>query len=597
MTYLLLKGDLSALIVRCGHLLLLLAMMPISQGYAANQRQLTFIHLNDIHANLMPHEDRVRRTAGDDAFALNESRGGLARTATLIRQIREQAANTVLMNIGDTYHGGVEALYSRGNAIVAPVDALGIDIGVPGNWDFAYGPLVTRLRYSQTNPWLSRLVNKLVSGEPVQLPIYPVIAGNVRQTFKPLLENEPLLPATHVQTFGDVSVGFIGITSDIVPRMSPLLAWGFTFLEGEEAYRKLINQHTRQLREAGAELVVVMSELGLHRDRQLANVIDPGVSVFFSAHTHEVTEQPLSSSSGALVVEAGNDGYLGEMTVTLSHSGPPVFNWKLLAIDASVPMDPAMQRLVEDARAPFLGPQVAFDHPMPFVDLPLEESIDTVIAKAPITLHRRAVLNNPFNHYLAEQMRRHYDADLALTPGFRFDAVVEEGSALTLEELYRYLPVPPHLAKARVRGDVLRRVFETELTRAFSKDAFAHSGGWFMGVAGLDLDVDLSRKDGDRVLHIYRAGSEREINPEEYLTVISCSRPYDEAGVLCSNGGFEDVTVLPSPTASEWTPLEFARYALLQGGIDGEGTGRVRDISATPVWPTAQFMQPLHQVP
>ena len=75
-------------------------------------------------------------------------RGGLARLATLIKKIRSENPNSVLMNIGDTYHGGVEGLFTNGNAIVDPVNALGIDVGVPGNWDYAYGPGVFRLRYA-----------------------------------------------------------------------------------------------------------------------------------------------------------------------------------------------------------------------------------------------------------------------------------------------------------------------------------------------------------------------------------------------------------------------------------------------------------------
>lgn len=64
----------------------------------------TFIHMNDLHAHLTPHLDVV-----PDA------------------------------PLGET---------SDKTKIVEPVNALGIDVGVPGNWDFAYGPLVTRMRYT-----------------------------------------------------------------------------------------------------------------------------------------------------------------------------------------------------------------------------------------------------------------------------------------------------------------------------------------------------------------------------------------------------------------------------------------------------------------
>jgi len=576
-------------------LLSLCFALALSADSLANERRATFIQLNDLHANLVPHRDLVRIVDADGAArSVVETRGGLARIATLVQRIRQGSPDAILMNIGDTYHGGAEALYTRGNAIVAPVDALGIDIGVPGNWDFAYGPITTRMRYAPDNSPLSALVNKLLFGEPVAAPGYPVLAANVRKTLGILGEDEQLLPATQLLDAGQVKVGFIGITSDIVPRMSPMLAWGFTFLQGEAAYRDMINQHARQLREQGAELVVVMSELGLHRDRQLANTIAPGVDIFFSAHTHEITPVPLTSRSGALVVEAGNDGYLGKMTVTLYADAPVGFYWEVLPVDERIPQDPRMLRLVSAARAPFLQQDVAFSYPMPGVDLPLNTPLDTVITPAPVTLHRRNVLDNPFNRYLADLMRSQYGSDLALTPGFRFDAVIPKGEDITLEDLYRYLPVPPVLSRGNITGQNLKKVFETELTRVFSGDAFEHSGGWLLGISGVDLVVDLKRDAGKRVISMQRSGGGGAIGPEDILTVVSCSRPFDDPGVMCSNGGFTEVEELDSPWGGSWAPLELLRYSLEKAALTSSMPGTVEDLSATEQWPQSPFMQPLH---
>ncbi len=114
----------------------------------APTRTVTLIHLNDLHANLVPHLDLERVESGDGAATATRvvERGGIARIATLVGRIRSENPDALLMNVGDTYHGGVEALYTRGNAIVPAVNALGIDVGVPGNWDFAYGAVTTRMR-------------------------------------------------------------------------------------------------------------------------------------------------------------------------------------------------------------------------------------------------------------------------------------------------------------------------------------------------------------------------------------------------------------------------------------------------------------------
>ncbi|MBK6738008.1 MAG: 5'-nucleotidase C-terminal domain-containing protein [Haliea sp.] len=203
-----------------------------------------------------------------------------------------------------------------------------------------------------------------------------------------------------------------------------------------------------------------------------------------------MTTEPLKSASGHWWWSQ-NDGYLGRMNVSIHNSEPPVFHWKVLPVTDDIAEDPAMTALVDAARAPFLADSVSFAYPMPNTNFPLEQRIDTVIAGSPIMLNRRGVLTNPFNQYLADAIRDYYQTDVALTPGFRFDAVVPQGDPITLENLYRYLPVPATLARGNITGKNLKALFEKELSSVFSEDAFQHEGGWFLGISGLQLQVDL----------------------------------------------------------------------------------------------------------
>jgi 2',3'-cyclic-nucleotide 2'-phosphodiesterase (5'-nucleotidase family) len=67
-------------------------------------RTITLIHLNDLHANLVSHLDMVRVAPEDGrpAEARVEMRGGVARIATLVRQIRDDSPHSLLLNVGDT---------------------------------------------------------------------------------------------------------------------------------------------------------------------------------------------------------------------------------------------------------------------------------------------------------------------------------------------------------------------------------------------------------------------------------------------------------------------------------------------------------------
>jgi len=563
----------------------------------AGESTVTFLHFNDLHAHLTPHLDWVPDgPPGEPSETTRIAlRDGIARLATLVDRIRRETPGAILMNIGDTYHGGVEALFTVGNAIAAPVNALGIDVGVPGNWDFAFGPGVTRLRYRGES-----LPPPLGFEGTVERPNFPNLAANVVFD-EPGREGEPFLPPTLLLERGGVRIGFIGLTSDIVPRM---LASGLDFLQGESAYKALVDRHAAALRAEGAQIVVVMSELGVHKDHRLAQVIAPGVDVIFSAHTHEVTAEPLTSASGAIVVEAGNDGYLGRMDVTLRDRRVVRRRWRLFTIDPGIPPDPAMEELVVRARVPFLAADVDMEVPLPFTVERLREPIDTVLGTVPFALDRRGALESSFNDLFTDALREMSGADVAITPGFRFDAVspaagdLIEGDAIasgqvTLEDAYRFFPIPVTLSVGESSGRNLREVIEGLLERVFSDDAFRQAGGWVDGFAGLNVEVDLARADGRRVVGLTRQDTGEPLGDDDIVRVAGCSRPVDSPMNLCSHPGFARVSPLGDADGGEvWTPVRLLAAAL-EDGIVVEPSPAFHDRSARPRWPVDAFVQPL----
>ena len=570
----------------------------------------TFLHYNDLHAHLTSHADLVSDAAGQPGAEVHlAERGGLARLATLIKQQRAAYPASVLMNIGDTYHGGVEALYTNGNAIVDPVNALGIDIGVPGNWDFAYSPAVTRLRYSSLTAMEKRLL-EAAAGMTIKRPAFPNLGGNVTLTVGSKA-GQPLMPATKLMTIDGVKVGFIGITSDIVPEMHSVLAAGMSFLAGEAAYRDYVNSNAAQLRAGGAQLVVVMSELGIHKDARLADVILPGsVDVFFSAHTHEAVFEPLVGKSGARVVEAGNDGWLGRMRVTVEAGKAPSFDWAMLPVTPDLAEDAATKALVNAARAPFLADadrDGRLDTPIALpnmaISLTLTQPINRVAGYVDAPLDRRNALESSFNDAWSEALRGYAGTDLALTPGFRFDAVIAPGATyedghvaqgdVTLEDVYRYFPVPYSMATGTVSGARLQEVVEGNLAGVFSSDAFSQHGGWADGWAGVNLKINLAANDNVRVQAMTRPDGSL-IAPGDSMSIAGCQRPLDDAGVLCSYSGFANVTPLLNPaTTQAWLVQELFAELLAQGQVNAPATPRITDTAATPLWPRQQAVQPL----
>ncbi len=590
-------------------MLMLGAMLTIAPVWAADAvagqdvKVITLIHLNDLHAHLTTHPELVRY--GERARL--EQRGGMARLATLIKQVRKQYPNNVLMNIGDTYHGGVEALFTNGNAIVDPVNALGIDVGVVGNWDYAYGPIVTRTRFGPL-----KSMGVFTDGT-VKKVNYQNLAANLKVTLPFFRRGDYLMPPTLIKEVAGVRVGFVGITSDIVPRMHPMLALGLKFTDYDnKTYADLIKKHATDLRAQGAQVVVVMSELGIQKDYSLANIIPPDlVDVFFSAHTHEVVRKPLTSKSGALVVEAGGDGaYLGRMNITLKNNRVISRDWHLYDVTTKIAEDAGMKSLVAAARAPFLGDHVSVKLPSLPANVKLTQSIDTVVGYTSVPLDRHNALESTFNNAIADVMRKVGKTQVAITPGFRFDSpvfvagsVLEDNTiangAITLEDVYRYFPVPYMVATGSITAEKLRKVMEYNLTSVFSTGIAQQSGGWVDGWSGLKVKLDLARADGNRILDVRLKDEAQPLLPDDIVTVTGCARPFDSRAdtTLCSYDEFESVeSLINAETNKPWTAADLFVYGLKNGLIGKQVRRDVEDVHQIKMWPVNEFVQPLKGV-
>ena len=591
----------------------LILSIIISSTTLNAQTVIRFLHYNDLHAHLTTHKDMFRVGEGcqtdANAKTVIGNRGGVARLKTLVNQKKAENPNTIFMNIGDTYHGGVEAAYTAGNAIVDPVNALGIDVAVPGNWDFAYGPGVFRKRYTPTGPFPTLLTYALPSFA-IKSPTFPVIASNLFYAKLGPMDTSPsgglVLPPTFTKTINGVKVGLIGITSDIVPKMYIQLATGFSFTDGETAYKDLINLYASQLRSQGCQIVAVMSELGIHKDYRLAQIINVGaVDAFFSAHTHEVTYKPLTSVSGAIVVEAGNDGYLGVMDIKVEGGKVIYKNWNLEPITDSLAEDAAMVTLVNTARAPFLTANPNMADPFSVSAQTLNQPITATLGHSNGTITRMNALESSFNQAFTEIARQHAKTQIAISPGFRFDSpiagpgyeyedkTVADG-AISVEDVYRFFPVFYTLATAKIRGDGLKTVQENILTSVFSKTIFNQAGGWVDGFAGIKATVNLNNADGSKVVSMALTNTGTPIQPTDTLTVIGCVRPNDAADILCSQAGYFAKSDYINPaTGSGYTTIQLFSEYLASNKVQPASTRFTTDLSGNAEWPKNVFVQPL----
>ena len=148
-----------SLILLAGPWALAASAQPVSPKSPATV-PLTILHTNDTHGHLLPFSYPTLLPAGSDLAMLKERTniGGIARRATLVRQVREQMAaqhTTVwLVDAGDFSDGTPMSTEYHGEADVAAMNATGYDIATIGNHEFN-NPLAQPKKLIRRRPFRS----------------------------------------------------------------------------------------------------------------------------------------------------------------------------------------------------------------------------------------------------------------------------------------------------------------------------------------------------------------------------------------------------------------------------------------------------------
>lgn len=484
---------------------------------AAAVREVTVLHVADLHAALDVHPEIFVDSAGRPTF---RPAGGFPLMAAALKAERAAApGRTLVVNVGDAIHGSGVAEWTRGAAIVPLLNALGIDAYVPGNWEFAYGPDVFRQRMRELD--------------------HPVLGINLFDA----ATGRRLLAPSVVRTVNGVRVGVVGITSVIVDRsMAPALSKGlrFTVREGVQA-------EVDRLRRAGVEIVLLATELGLAQESRLAREIR-GVDLILGGHTHERTATPITDG-GTPVIQSGSEGsFLGRVTFRVQGGRVVGMRHALLEVTPErYRADTAMQRLVAQAEAPFRA------------------RLDAVVGRTTTPLFRKGVLESTVDNLIADAVREATGADIAIANGFRFSYPVLPGP-VTEEDLFNLFPMDANVKVGVLTGKQLRAFWEQSLDEVFSADPFGQRGGWGARPSGMAVKARLGAPSGQRVVALTVGGA--PVRDDARYVVASCDRDGDPAEMLCKMPDAADTRIL-TITLHDALRAYFRRHGTVSPAIEG----------------------------
>ncbi len=409
---------------------------------------LTILQINDLHGYLAPHPEMFALDRREDV----RSGGGLARIASLFAAVRREAAGAVLaLDNGDTFHGTMPAVQTRGEAMLAPLRALGLD-GMTVHWELAYG--------------LAR-VRELAAHLP-----YPLLAANYHQQG----EATPFQPFTVVER-GGLKVGVIGLAAVVATHLLPPdQRRTLESTMGEAELRTLIPSLRR---DHGAELIVVLSHLGFPQDCKLAAAVS-GIDVLLSGHTHNRLEAPAVINDTLIMQSGAHGSFVGRLDLTVTGDGVAGWTHALLPVDDSLAPDPEVTALVEEALRPFAAAR------------------DAVLGETTCTLDRYALFESPMDNLLLDATAAAAGTTVALSNGWRYGAPIVAGP-LTEWDVWNIVPANPPVSVVTLTGHQLRELFEKNIEATFACDPWKQRGGYVKRCRGIELLLKLENPIGYRV--------------------------------------------------------------------------------------------------
>ncbi len=323
-------------LVLCLLVLSIIAVFP-GEGLVAPQRvQITVLGTTDLHGNIYPI----------DYYTNKPDNRGLAKVATLIKRVRREQPNVVLIDSGDTIQGTpLESFHGRKNnqpidPMMLAMNSLQYDAMAVGNHEYNFGLKVLEKARSEAKfPWLSGNTYEISTGKTHYQPyVIKEIAG--------------------------VRVGILGLTTPGVPNWdNPPNYAGLEFHNPIIEAKKWVRiMRTRER----ADVVIVSMHMGLGEDLRTGEVNPgqvpheneavsiarqvPGIDAIFMGHTHR--ETPSVYINGVLLTQANHWGrHLARADLYLEKR---VNRWRVVAkgartipVDDRVEPDPEILKLAE----------------------------------------------------------------------------------------------------------------------------------------------------------------------------------------------------------------------------------------------------------
>ncbi|MDI6834277.1 MAG: thiosulfohydrolase SoxB [Rhizobiaceae bacterium] len=483
----------------------------------------TLIHITDIHAQTKPiwfREPEINLGVGEakgrpphltgkdfieafkikpasaDAYALTYEdfvalgktygkMGGMDRVATVVKAIRAARPEAILLDGGDTWHGSMTSLLTKGQDMVNIMNALKVD-AMTSHWEWTYG---------------TERVKEIVDTLP-----FPFLGANI-------FDAEWNEPAFEPYTFFERSGAKVAVIGQAFPYM-PIANPGWMFPEYSFGIREeRMQEMVDEVKSKGADLVVCLSHNGFDVDRKMASRVK-GIDVILTGHTHDAVPEPVVIGETILIASGSNGKFVSRVDLDVRDGRMMGYRHKLIPIFADViAPDPEMAALVDNERAPH------------------KEKLEEKIGTTESLLYRRGNFNGTWDNLICDAIRSERDAEIAMSPGVRWGTTLMPGDAITREDIHNVTSMTYGACyRTEMTGETLKTILEDVADNLFNTDPYYQQGGDMVRVGGIGFTIDIGQPIGNRISDMVLSDSG---------TAVEAGKSYTVAGWASVNQGTE----------------------------------------------------------
>ena len=399
--------------------------------------------------------------------------GGFAHLKTLIDRLRSDVGpeRSLLLDGGDSWQGTGQANTLQGADMIEAANLLGIE-AMTGHWEFTYGEAALRSNLERfKGEFLAQNVYLTEEAAFNDAKAFDPASGRV---FKPAM----------IKEIGGYRVAVIGQAFPYVPVAHPKrFTPDWTFGIRDDELQKLVSGLRTNDK---VDAVVLLSHNGMDVDLKLAGRVT-GIDVILGGHTHDAVPQPIAVTNAGgttLVTNAGSNGkFLGVLDLELAKGKVSDARYRLLPVFSELlKPDPAMQALIQKMREP---------HAADYAEK---------IATADRLLYRRGNFFGTVDQLICDALRNELNAEIALSPGFRWGSSMLPGQPVTMEDVLSETAITyPETYVQSLTGSQIKGILEDVCDNLFNADPYYQQGGDMVRVGGMVYTCTPAESVGRRI--------------------------------------------------------------------------------------------------